>query len=111
MIALAAEAIEYAHHNGYRQTRFVAHMEWALTDGAGMEELAEYDAKANFGVPRDGDPVICVYDLTRRGGQALADVMRTHPMIILGGILYENPLYLPPGEFLFELREREPGRG
>ena len=27
-------------------------------------------------------------------------------MIILGGILQENPFFVPPDEFLLELRER-----
>ena len=36
--------------------------------------------------------------------------MRTHPMIIVGGILHENPFFVPPDEFLGELRERRPGR-
>jgi len=34
------------------------------------------------------------------------DIMRTHPMIIIGGILQENPFYVPPDEFLEELRGR-----
>ncbi len=28
-------------------------------------------------------------------------------MVILGGILQENPFFVPPDEFLRELRERE----
>jgi hypothetical protein len=32
--------------------------------------------------------------------------MRTHPMIIVGGILQENPFFVPPDEFLRELRAR-----
>jgi hypothetical protein len=32
--------------------------------------------------------------------------MRTHPMIIIGGILQENPFFVPPDEFLRELHER-----
>lgn len=32
--------------------------------------------------------------------------MRTHPMIIIGGVLQENPFFVPPDEFLRELRER-----
>jgi hypothetical protein len=28
-------------------------------------------------------------------------------MVIIGGILQENPFYVPPDEFLRELRERE----
>jgi hypothetical protein len=32
-------------------------------------------------------------------------------MIIIGGILQENPFYVPPDEFLRELRERRAPRG
>jgi len=34
------------------------------------------------------------------------DIMRTHPMIIIGGILQQNPFFVPPEDFLPELRER-----
>ena len=34
------------------------------------------------------------------------DILRTHPMVIIGGILQENPFFVPPDEFLHELRER-----
>jgi hypothetical protein len=36
--------------------------------------------------------------------------MRTHPMIIIGGMLQENPFFVPPDEFLRELRERHTTR-
>jgi len=36
--------------------------------------------------------------------------MRTHPMIIIGGILQENPFFIPPDEFLGELRKRHTTR-
>jgi hypothetical protein len=29
-------------------------------------------------------------------------------MVIIGGILHENPFYVPPERFLLELRERRP---
>ena len=28
------------------------------------------------------------------------DIMRTHPMIIIGGVLQQNPFFVPPEEFL-----------
>ena len=40
----------------------------------------------------------------------MVDIMRTHPMIIIGGILQENPFFVPPDEFLRELRERHTTR-
>ena len=39
------------------------------------------------------------------------DIMRTHPMVIVGGILQENPFFVPPDEMLRELREREGSNG
>jgi hypothetical protein len=38
------------------------------------------------------------------------DIMRTHPMVIIGGLLQENPFFVPPDEMLAELRARR-GRG
>lgn len=34
------------------------------------------------------------------------DILRTHPMAIVGGVLRENPFFVPPEEFLRELRRR-----
>jgi hypothetical protein len=34
------------------------------------------------------------------------DIMRTHPMVIIGGVLQENPFFVPPDQFLRELQER-----
>lgn len=37
----------------------------------------------------------------------MMDILRTHPMVIIGGVLQENPFFVPPNEFLQELRERK----
>jgi len=36
--------------------------------------------------------------------------MRTHPMVIIGGILQQNPFFVPPDEFLSEFRQRRSRR-
>jgi hypothetical protein len=33
--------------------------------------------------------------------------LRTHPTVLIGGILHENPFFVPPDDFLRELRERQ----
>jgi hypothetical protein len=90
--------------DGFPRTRFVTHMEWALEDRPGVEALLQYEASANL-VPCD-DPVVCTYDLTRFTADIVIDVIRTHPLTIIGGILQENPFFVPPDEFLRELRAR-----
>ena len=31
------------------------------------------------------NPVICTYDLTKFGGELVEDIMRTHPLVMIGG--------------------------
>ena len=101
--ALIQEIRRRAKEQGFRRIRFVTHMEWALEPRVDVDCLLEYEARANL-VPSD-DPVVCVYELPNFGGEVVVDIMRTHPMIIIGGILQENPFFVPPDEFL---RERGP---
>jgi hypothetical protein len=56
------------------------------------------------------DAVICTYHLGELGGQAVVDIMRTHPMVIIGGILQANPFFVPPEDFLRDFRQRRTDR-
>lgn len=96
-----AEAREAGRKAGFPRTRFVADMQWALT-GA-FEELAEYEATSNF-VPLGGDVAICTYQLNRWSAKVMMAALRTHPLVIIGGLLHENPFYQQPGEVLMELK-------
>jgi hypothetical protein len=44
--------------------------------------------------------------LAKFSAAIVMDVLRTHPQVIVGGILRENPFYVPPEEFLRDLRDR-----
>lgn len=101
--------VHRAKEQGFSLTRFVTHMEWALKNEAQTTDLLEYEARANEAWERQEgpfNPVICTYDLSKFTGDVVVDVMRTHPMIIIGGILQENPFYVPPEKFLEELHGR-----
>jgi hypothetical protein len=91
---------------GYAQTRFLAQMEWALVDLPGVEDLIEFETRVNYVVPKYDDIVICAYDLSKFGASVVMDALRTHPVVIVGGLLQENPFFVPPDQFLLELRER-----
>jgi hypothetical protein len=87
-------------------SRIVCHMDWAAEDRLHIESLVEFESRVNDVWRRHDDAVICVYDLAKFGGDTVVDIMRTHPMIIVGGTLHQNPFFVPPEEFLRELRER-----
>jgi hypothetical protein len=91
---------------GYAQTRFLAQMEWALVDLPGVGDLIEFETRVNYVVPKYNDIVICAYDLSKFGASVVMDALRTHPAVIVGGLLQENPFFVPPDQFLLELRER-----
>jgi hypothetical protein len=91
---------------GYAQTRFLAHMEWALADLPGTEDLIEFETRVNYVVPKYDNAVICTYDLKKFGASVVMDALRTHPVVIIGGLLQENPFFVSPDQLLLELRER-----
>jgi hypothetical protein len=93
-----------------RLTRLVANMEWALEDLPGVHDIVEYETRLNHVLPAYHDPVVCTYDLSRFDASIVMDIMRTHPMVIIGGLLQENPFYVPPDEMLRELEERKEHR-
>jgi hypothetical protein len=90
----------------YPLSRIVCQMQWASKHQSCMHDLIEFEARVNDVWCRHDDAVICVYDLRKISGDTVMDVMRTHPMIIVGGILQQNPFFMPPQEFLRELRQR-----
>src|SRR6266478_8257506 len=106
MLALIEEVLQSADTDGYPLTRLLAHMEWALLDKPGVDNLVEYEARLNYVLPKYNDPVVCTYDLSRFGSSVAMDIMRTHPVVIIGGVLQENPFFVPPDQFLDEIRER-----
>ena len=105
-LASFEQVLQSGPATGYAQTRFLAHMEWALVDLPGVEDLIEFETRVNYVVPKYKDIVICAYDLSKFGASVVMDAMRTHPVVIVGGLLHENPYFVPPDQFLLELKER-----
>ena len=85
-------------------------MGWSAKRMPGIEKVLEYEARANVAwlgpVNQFMDAVVCAYDLSQFGAGFVIDVMRTHPMVLIGGVLQRNPFYVEPDDFLRELRER-----
>jgi hypothetical protein len=110
MLALIENELKLGARQGFGVSRAIGQMGWAVQDLPGVDDLVEYEARLNFILPQYQDPVICVYDISKFSGAVIVDILRTHPMVIIGGTLQENPFFVPPDEFLRELRERESGR-
>jgi hypothetical protein len=81
-------------------TRYIADMEWSRGEVPGARELIEFEARLNYLIPKNRDVVICTYDLSRFNASTAIDILRAHPMALVGGILQENPFFASPAEFL-----------
>jgi hypothetical protein len=58
MLSLIEEVLSAGPEEGYSLTRLVAHMDWALEDFPGVNDLVEYETRLNFILPKYKDPVI-----------------------------------------------------
>jgi hypothetical protein len=100
------EVLRSGPASGYAGTRFLAQMEWALVDMPGIDDMIEFETRVNYVVPKYEDPVVCAYDLSKFGASTVMHALRTHPVVIIGGLLQENPFYVEPDELLPEIREQ-----
>jgi hypothetical protein len=100
------EEVAKASHRGPGMTRLWANMEWALLDFPGVHDIVEYESRLNYFLPNYDMATVCTYDVTKFGASVVMDILRTHPQVIVGGILRENPFYVLPDEFLRELDAR-----
>lgn len=84
--------------------RLVCDMQWVLLDRPGTHALVEYESRFNTVLRPGRDVVVCCYDVAQFNAGLILDVLRTHPVVILAGVLQVNPFFVPPEQFLRELR-------
>ena len=106
MLNLIEEVFQAGTAAGYPLTRLFSRVESELVDKAGVDNWLEFETRCNYVFPKYKDPVICNYDLSKFSASFVMDIMRIHPVVIIGSTLRENPFFVPPDQFLLELQER-----
>jgi hypothetical protein len=107
MLDLVPELLASPKGSGKPISRVIGQMEWSLLDVPGVDDLVEYESRLNYILSEYDDPVVCVYDVTKYNAAFILDVLRTHPMVIIGSTLQENPFYVAPDVFLEEMKSRQ----
>lgn len=107
MVSLCHQVFRENRERGYPLTRLWANMEWGLEDVPGVHDIVAYESRLNKEMASfEGVVGVCTYDLSKFSAATVMDIMRTHPMVIVAGILQENPFYTPHEQFMEELRQR-----
>jgi hypothetical protein len=70
-------------------------------------ELLALESEMNRYLPLFPQVIVCLYDIERFGGGIVVDLLKTHPRVLVGGMLLENPYYVTPDELLAATAERE----
>jgi hypothetical protein len=101
----AFEAMASGNADGFPLSRIVCDMAWVAGEPRAREEVITFEARVNEVWDRHDDVVVCVYDVRTLSGAMVTDIVRTHPLVLIGGALQENPFFVPPAQFLRERAE------
>jgi hypothetical protein len=83
----------------YKFARVAGEMPAALRTATGIDTFMAYESDLNEYVPRYAQVLLCMYDLSVFGGGIIPDLLRTHPRVLLGGMVLDNPHCLPPQRY------------
>jgi signal transduction histidine kinase len=100
-IGFLSKSIKGAGDDKFSGVRtWLGEMTWALAEETAPETLIEFEAKVNHFV-RDHDVrALCQYRRERFSPELILGIIRTHPVVVYGGIICQNPYYVPPEELL-----------
>jgi MEDS: MEthanogen/methylotroph, DcmR Sensory domain len=62
-------------------------MGWALGDFPGVHDIVEYESRLNYVLPNYDIAAVCTYDVTQFSASIVMDILRTHPQVIIRGVL------------------------
>jgi hypothetical protein len=94
MLTFWTESMIKAEIEGYTFCRLVGEMTWALRDAPGVEHLIGYEWELNRRTASSPVVVLCLYDLDLFSGEVVVNIVKTHPQVLVQGLLVENPYYV-----------------
>jgi hypothetical protein len=83
----------------------IAHAETAVDDWKSSNEWVEYEMRLNCVLPRY-DHVICTYDVNLLTAPLAVDILRAHPVVVIGGSLGRDSFFTRRGDFIREVQAR-----
>jgi PAS domain S-box-containing protein len=92
--------------DGFPGVRGAGDMTWAMGVGVSADRLIEYEVLLDQFLKDSRLVVICQYNRSSFNPVLIRDVLRTHPVAILGASVCPNPFYEPP-ELLFRKGSEE----
>ena len=111
MANMLRDVLEKARGSSFPYVRTLGEMSWALRNLPGTADLVDYEHVLNELCHTYDCTLACAYDVNAFHGRVLADALSTHSHLVLNGMIFENPHYLPPQEFKKFMARRKSGSG
>ena len=99
MLAFWVSTFEDAMARGWPFVRIISEASWTIRDIPGINEFMVYEAKYNEISRPYPHVTVCLYDFDVFGPEMLIAILKTHPFVLVGGVVHENPDYMQPDEF------------
>lgn len=106
IFSIAADSKKAGMQAGFKRLRLVGDMNWALAHLPGRNKLVEFEANVTQALLHSDQTVLCIYDIAQLSGNTMMDLLRTHPYTVIGGVVQENPFFIPAEKMLEELKSR-----
>lgn len=80
---------------GYPAVRLGGEMSWIARHKPDHESLLEYESRLNHRFPQKNYLLLCQYQRQRFPADMLLDMLRAHPVVIVGETISSNGYYVP----------------
>lgn len=79
-----------------RAARVIGEMSPEAARIEGGHSMIEYEAHLNLFLQQNPMMIVCQYEASAFDGAVIMDVLRVHPMMVVRGEVFHNPIFLPP---------------
>jgi DNA-binding CsgD family transcriptional regulator len=100
MATFLKDTANAAAENEFPYVRVAGEMSWVLPGPPGADEFFAYESSLNDMDTQIPSVLMCMYDLELFGTSMLVDVLKTHPKVLVGSTVLDNPEYLTPDQYL-----------
>ncbi|HCG99551.1 MAG: hypothetical protein A2074_04665 [Candidatus Aquicultor primus] len=99
LIDVITGTINAALRQGWAGANIANDLTWAAT-GSNVEAWLRFEANASNYIRTLPATCLCQYDERIISGASITNLIKTHPFVIIGDYIFENPYFISPKKYL-----------
>jgi len=90
--------LDDGRRQGYASMRMATDLSWLRRGRLDLDTWESYEMRLTEEIRGLPVVLVCQYDRRQASGSLIVTALRTHPVVILGDVVHENPFYAPGAE-------------